>query len=276
MKRHAGEEARLRVAAIYIYPIKSTRGVALSSSPVERRGLAHDRRWALFGPDGKVLTARDFPKLLALEVRVVDHGIALSLDGNPALVIPYPGAATELAEVDVFDRPGTGRRSSPDIDSWFQTQLGTDCRLVFMGAGSHRETAVDGAGRHHPVSFADEYPLLLVSQASLDDLNARLSRPVGMRNFRPNIVVRGCDPYAEDGWKSLRIGDTSYRVTQQCQRCVFTTIDPDTHERNDAQEPLRTLSTYHRHPHGGVAFGVHLVPLHTGTICVEDEVVATA
>jgi hypothetical protein len=122
------------------------------------------------------------------------------------------------------------------------------------------------------VSFADGYPLLLISEASLADLNTRLPRAVEMRRFRPNLVVDGEMPYAEDGWRRLRVGKVEFEGVKNCSRCIFTTIDPDSGEKHPDREPLRTLSTYRRRPQGGVFFGQNLIPRSRGVIRVGDPV----
>jgi uncharacterized protein YcbX len=122
------------------------------------------------------------------------------------------------------------------------------------------------------VSFADGFPLLLISEASLADLNSRLDAPVEMRRFRPNLVVDGNRPYAEDNWQRIRVGDVEFAGVKNCSRCVFTTIDPDSGVVHPDKEPLRTLSTYRRRPQGGVYFGQNLIPRSGGVIRVGDPV----
>jgi uncharacterized protein YcbX len=121
---------------------------------------------------------------------------------------------------------------------------------------SRRAVDPDYAAPADQVGFADGFPFLLISQASLDDLNARLDQPVPMLRFRPNLVVSGCGPYAEDGWKRIRIGDIEFRVAKPCSRCIIPTIDFATGER--AREPLQTLMTYRKRDNK-VYFGQNLL-----------------
>lgn len=122
------------------------------------------------------------------------------------------------------------------------------------------------------VSFADGFPLLLISEASLEDLNRRLAAPVSMRRFRPNLVINGFGPYAEDNWRRIRIGDVIFEGVKNCSRCVFTTINPDTGIEDPRLEPLRTLGLYRRRSGGDVFFGQNLIPRTEGSIRLNDAV----
>jgi uncharacterized protein YcbX len=121
------------------------------------------------------------------------------------------------------------------------------------------------------VSFADGYPFLLISEESLADLNGRLPRPVPMDRFRPNLVVAGGAPYAEDGWTRIGVGGLAMRVVKPCPRCVVTTTDQATSERTP--EPLRTLATY-RKVNGEVMFGQNVIHENSGRVRVGDSVTA--
>jgi uncharacterized protein YcbX len=122
------------------------------------------------------------------------------------------------------------------------------------------------------VSFADNYPLLFISSASLDDLNRRLPAPMNMRRFRPNLIADGTIAYAEDAWQRLRVGEAVFRAAERCDRCDFTVIDPDSAGKHPRQEPLRTLSRYRRGADGGVYFGRHLLPEQLGRVRLGDPV----
>ncbi len=108
------------------------------------------------------------------------------------------------------------------------------------------------------VAFADGFPLLLIGQASLDDLSHRVGRPLEMLRFRPNLVIEGSAAFAEDQWKRIRIGEVEFRLVKPCSRCILTTIDPQSGQRSDDREPLTTLKTY-RQQGGDVLFGQNLV-----------------
>lgn len=264
------------IQSLHIYPIKSTSGIALPAARVDAMGLAWDRRWALIGADNEVLTAREHPRLLEITTEVTTTSLAVYHAGRERFRLPLTEADAAVQAVTVFGSAAGGLAVGGEIDEWFSGLLQEPCRLVFMDKAGRRAVSSEHGGRgDDAVSYADQCPLLLISQASLDELNNRLKVPVTMRNFRPNIVVAGCGPYAEDQWRHIEIAGVMFDVVQQCQRCVFTTIDPDTGDRHPLQEPLRTLSLYRRHPQGGVAFGVHLIPRGGGELTVGNSLALT-
>jgi uncharacterized protein YcbX len=161
-----------------------------------------------------------------------------------------------------------------EVDDWFSEQLGEDCFLIFMDENCQREFPKGMASGYEGlpgdlVSYADDYPILVASEASLADLNSRLETPVTMKHFRPNIVLHGCEAFEEDTWSKFRIGECEFELAQQCPRCVMTTIDPETGIKHK-HEPLKTLAAYRRTPAGGAPFGAQAVPRILGTIRVGD------
>ena len=152
-----------------------------------------------------------------------------------------------------------------DADAWLSEFLAIDCRLVVFPYDARRAVDPDYAAATDQVGFADGFPFLLISQASLDDLNARLAQPVPMLRFRPNLVVEGCAAYAEDGWRRIRIGELEFRVAKPCSRCIIPTIDPATAQRS--AEPLRTLMSYRRRDNR-IYFGQNLIHDGTGRLAV--------
>jgi uncharacterized protein YcbX len=186
--------------------------------------------------------------------------------------------------VDEFGECQTGREWDDEcraqsagaaVDEWFSSLLAARSHLVYMGDASQRPVEFEYSRPGDRVSFADAYPLLLISEASLEDLNGRLREEVSMRRFRPNIVVAGCDAYDEDDWRNIRIGEMPFDGAKNCARCVFTTIDPDTGQQHPQLEPLRTLGGYRRGASGGVLFGRNLIPRGSGTVSVGDVVSVT-
>jgi uncharacterized protein YcbX len=158
---------------------------------------------------------------------------------------------------------------SEDAAEWFSEFLGISCKLVAMTERSIRPVAKEYAVNNDVVSFADGYPFLLISEATLDDLNSRLATPVPMKRFRPNLVVKGCEPFAEDTWKEIQIGDAKFYVVKPCARCTIPTVDIETGEKG--VEPLRTLATY-RNFENKVLFGQNLLPASNGTLSVGDAI----
>ncbi len=264
----------MKISQIYVYPIKSTAAVELQHSHVGPQGLDFDRRWALIGNDGTLITAREHPKLLKLTTKVVDLELHVFNEDEQQLALPlHVGSDAPLVDVQVYDATGTGVVAQSDINNWFSSYLGLGCRLMFMNESSTRPVLAEAGGSPgDTVSYADECPLMMLSEATLDALNQRLPEPMPMTQFRPNLVVNGCDADAEDGWQRIRIGSCEYDMLHRVKRCVFATIDPESRQAHAHQEPLRTLSTYRRHEKGGVAFGRHLIARSFGNIRVGDEV----
>lgn len=226
----------------------------------------------LVDEQGRFITARQYPKLALVTTSIDSDSLQVSVNGREGLLIALQPAENNRREVTLWKDTLEAVPVSKAADGWFSDYLGIRCQLVQMTDDIIR-TVDQAYGRpEDEVSFADGFPLLLISAASLADLNGRLATPVSMRRFRPNVVVSGCAAYAEDNWRRLRIGEVEFTAVKACSRCVFTTIDPDTGIKNPDKEPLRTLSTFRRRESGGVYFGQNLVPRNRGQIHVGDAV----
>ncbi len=262
----------LTLTRISYYPLKSTGGIDTLQAEVEPRGLKDDRRWMLVGADGRFLTAREHPRLLQIHAGFKGQVLTLSAPGMPVLELAEgrPEAGPRL-DITVWRDQLSAAAMPASADAWCSEYLGLACRLVYMDEQCERPVDPEFSGSHDRVSFADGFPCLLISQASLDDLNTRTPLAISMRRFRPNLVISGCEAYAEDGWQRLRIGTVEFAAVKPCTRCVLTTVDPDTSEKHPAQEPLRTLGSYRRSERG-IAFGMNLIPRGTGVLHVGDSV----
>ena len=262
----------ITLASIHLHPLKSCATLDVAEARVQPRGLEHDRRWLAVDGDGVALTGRTLPRLTLVRAQPDAHGLRLDAPGLPTCRVRQPAADAARRTVRVWDDRIDAIEAGPDADAWLSGWLGTPVCLVHMDAAASRPVVAPGAVAGDEVSFADGFPLLLLSQASLDGLNARLAQPVSMRRFRPNLVVDGVDAHAEDGWTRLRIGRVAFDVVQDCTRCVFTTVDPDRGERDGSGEPLKTLAGYRRGD-AGITFGRNVVPRGEGRLRVGDEVV---
>lgn len=256
----------LRLTALYRYPMKSAIGESLVRAELDGLGLAGDRRWMLVdASNGRFLTQRALPQMSQLSARWnATGGLSLRAAGLPELEVPLPGAEAELRSALIWSDAMRVPDAGDEAAEWLSRFIGKPCRLVHVPA----ERARDIPGSLLPeekVGFADGYPLLLIGQASLDDLSARVGRPLEMLRFRPNLVVEGSEPYAEDSWKRIRIGGVEFSVAKGCSRCILTTIDPATGERSADREPLTTLKTY-REREGEVFFGQNLINRSSGTL----------
>ena len=261
------------LSEIFTYPIKSTVAAPMPSAAIGPRGLLYDRHWAIFGKKGDLLTARDYPGLLKLVTNAGDHALDVHVDGKQVVTLPYNQDGLAQKEVDVFGVPGTGVQMDETVNAWFSDYLGTACEVVFMSDDSSRPVHTDYGGKQGDVvSYADECPVMLLSEATVAELNQKLDSPVPVTQFRPNLVVADVSPGEEDTWRRIKVGECELEITKQCKRCVFATINPETRQPHGEQEPLRTLSTYRRHPEGGVAMGVYAIPRTLGTVSVGDTI----
>ena len=244
-------ECLMHISEINIYPIKSLKGISLESAIVEERGLQHDRRWMLTTPNGMFFTQREFPQMALIEVGVGDD-LYVTAEGFGTLEIPLQPETGNRQQVTIWQNVCDGEIYTNTTNEWFSDVLGTDCQLVYMPDDSRRDVNEMFNRGGEVVSFADGYPLMVIGESSLDDLNRRIAdsradrtsaSPLPMNRFRPNIVVSGSSAYAEDRWERIRVGDAIFRGTKPCVRCVITTVDQKRGEF-DGKEPLKTLASY--------------------------------
>lgn len=259
------------LSALSIYPVKSCAELPLTHATVEPLGLQYDRRWMVVNAEGTFLTGRNTPALV--NVRAVPHstGLHLSAPGMHALELPLPSPEAPRIDVTVWDDTCSAAHVQAGSDEWLSRYLGLPVRLVYVDAWMERPVEPEYAQPEDRVGFADGYPLLLISEASLAELNQRLAQPVPMSRFRPNLVVSGCEPFAEDRWKRLRIGGAELAVVKPCARCVFITLDTERGRFDEHQEPLRTLSTYRKQGRK-VLFGQNILVRAPGELHVGDAV----
>jgi uncharacterized protein YcbX len=247
---------QLKLTGIHVYPVKSLSGHDLNHTVVDGFGLAHDRRWMVVDRDGRFLTQRERPRMALIQVTLEASEIGLTAPDMPPLRISTACDGGPRVEVVVWQDRCEATAAGQDADIWLSQFLGIECHLVYMSDDVRRQVDQRYAEPQHYTSFSDGFPLLLISEASLNDLNSRLEQPLSMRRFRPNLVVSGCAPYAEDQWSRIRIGAMELRLVKPCSRCKITTIDPDT--GTAGSEPLKTLAGYRR-VGNMILFGQNLV-----------------
>ena len=221
---------------------------------------------------GGFLSQRRHPRMALISPLLIPDRLVVRAPGMPDLEVPLEGEHAERIDVEVWGDAQRGEPVGGYADRWFGRFLGSPCRLVRKPDDDVRPVESAYARSGDQTSFADAFPLLLISEASLEDLNRRLESPVPMDRFRPNLIVRGCGPYAEDGWDEIRAGGAVLRVAEACPRCVITTVDQGSGERG--KEPLKTLATY-RKSGGEVLFGRNLIHTSPGTVRVGDPVEVT-
>ncbi len=254
----------ITLSSLIYYPIKACRGHEVEAWNVERMGLEHDRRMMVVTPEGQFLTQRQFPKLALVTPALKDAILTLSAPGFDSIRIPIRTSGYAWL-VNIWKSKGVEAIDQGDeAVEWFSDWLGMSVRLVHIADGFQRmvnsQYAVN-ADDH--TGFADGYPILLISEESLGNLNSRLETPLPMNRFRPNIVVKGCDAFAEDTWNRIQIGDVKLAIVKPCARCEVTTIDKETLERN--KEPLKTLGKYRKHALGAI-FGQNVIPRNGGRL----------
>lgn len=250
----------LRLSALYRYPLKSGKGETLQEIALDKLGLDGDRRWMLVDEaSGRFLTQRAVAKMSQLSALWnAAGGLTLDAPGHSPINIDLPGADAELRGVTIWRDTLRVPDAGNDAAQWLSEFIGKPTRLVQVPLDRARSTQSGYGKDDDQVAFADGFPLLLIGEASLQDLSQKVGRPLEMLRFRPNLVIEGSAAYAEDGWKRIRIGDVEFRVVKPCSRCILTTIDPQTGERSADREPLATLQKY-RSEADGAMFGQNLV-----------------
>ncbi|MBI1793895.1 MAG: MOSC domain-containing protein [Chloroflexi bacterium] len=252
------------LSSLVYYPIKACRGFSVDTARVERMGLEHDRRMMVVTPGGKFLTQREFPKLALVTPTLEDDKLMLSAPAMDTLSIAIAKTGQAIPVEIWKSRDVQAIDQGKAVASWFSDWLGASARLVHIADGFQRKvSAVYAVTDNDQTGFADGYPILLASEESLADLNSRLETQIPMNRFRPNVVVKGCEPFDEDQWKRIRIGDVELAIVKPCARCVVTTIDKETLEKS--KEPLKTLAAYRKQAKG-VMFGQNAIPLNEGRL----------
>ena len=246
------------IASLFIYPVKSCRGLALPAAKLTERGFARDREWMIVDSDGRFLSQREEPRLALIQTALLDGALELSEAGASRVAIAFDCAGPS--------RPVTiWHDTVPAIDQgdaaarWLSGLLGRELRLVRFDPAVHRlcNTVYAGQSGAH-TGFADAYPVLVLSEASLADLNARLPSPLPVNRFRPNLLLSGMDAYEEDHLDELRTADIVLKLVKPCTRCQIPTIDQDT--GRIGVEPTRTLTAFRMNPGlGGVTFGMNAI-----------------
>ncbi len=268
----------LVLSELYLYPVKSLAGIQVTSWELDAFGLRFDRRWMVVTPAGKFMTQREFPQMAKIHPKLEPGA-----NGEVRLRLWHP----ELGECEVpavRDCPRVrvvvwhdeveAVAIDPAVDAWLSQALGVPCRLVFFPDTVCRQIDLRYASPGERVAFADGFPLLLIGQGSLAELNLRLiakgKLQVSMRRFRPNLVVAGASAHAEDSWSRIKIGEVVLRVVKPCSRCVITTVDPERGEFA-GKEPLATLAAYRKRGNK-IYFGQNLIHENLGSLRVGEQV----
>jgi hypothetical protein len=265
--------SELEITALYIYPIKSLAGISVGKSKVEFRGLEFDRRWMLVDENNQFITQRNFPLMALLQPEIKSSSIVVSHRNQKFEPIEFSMAQpmSKAESVTIWDDTCLAKEVSVVASEWFSAVLEMNCRLMFMHEESIRQADQRYAiGESDKVSFADGYPILMVSEESMSQLNRKMRLNYSIDRFRPNIVFKGGTPHAEDTLRKVTINDVDLFGVKPCARCVLTTIDPQTTAQG--KEPLKTLTTY-RKLGNKILFGENFIPVNEGEITVGSQII---
>jgi uncharacterized protein YcbX len=258
------------VSALYCYPIKSCGGIPLQVAEIGQKGIHGDRVFMVVDLAGRFISQREQPRMALIRPILREDGaVTVTAPGMPEISLVADNTGKRY-DVVIWRDTCIGVDQGDAIATWFSTFLGMACRVVYMPEDYVRQVDPHYAIREQDqVAFADGYPFLLVTEASLADLNARMQDPVPIDRFRPNIVIKGTEPYVEDMWRKISIGHMVFHIVKACERCPIITTDQSM--AVVGKEPLKTLATYRR-AQKGVVFGQNLIHGHEGLISVGDAV----
>lgn len=262
----------LIISEINVFPIKSLGGISLQETEVEERGLKYDRRWVLADTNNRFMTQRENEQMALIDVAIEADGLKVThrTKNISALKVPFQPQTSDRKPITIWDDEVEGIRVSDEVDAWFSEVLEKECSLYYQPDDSFRKIDPNYAITHEEhTSFADGYPILIIGQASLDELNNKLEKSIEMKRFRTNLVFEGGEPFVEDTFSEFSVGTTKLVGVKPCARCVLTTIDPKTGEKG--KEPLKTLSEF-RKKGNKILFGQNLLISQTGKIKVGDEI----
>ncbi|CAN5553067.1 MOSC domain-containing protein [soil metagenome] len=261
--------SRILLSQLYVYPVKSVGGIALQEARLDSRGVEYDRRWMLVDENHKFMSQRKHPRMALISTRLTSEYLILDAPEMSELRLSLRPDKQSTIEVRIWSDVVKAVPVGHEADEWFSSFLGSPCRLVYMPEDEIRQVDQEYAGAGDHVGFADGFPFLMVSQASLDDLGKRLDREVPVNRFRPNLVVEGCNAFDEDDWQALSIGGIDFRVAKPCSRCSIVMTDQSSGNRD--REVLATLATY-RQTEKKILFGQNLTHDSVGTLRVGDAV----
>ena len=267
--------SELTISQLSIYPIKSAKGVDLEQFSLSNTGPEFDRCWMVIDNNGKFVTQRKHPRMCLIETRLTTDSLCLNAPNMPELLIPLEHSQSQykdpqaLLTSTVWGSEVKGYDCGKSAAQWLSDFLKLSCRLIAMPEESQRKVDTDYAKHGELVAYADGFPLLIVSQASLDNFNSKLDSPISMERFRPNIVISGCEAYAEDSWKVIRIGDIEISLVKPCSRCIIPSIDPQTAQK---QMQVNDALIKYRRNERKTYFGQNAIHHKFGQLSIGDKV----
>ena len=261
----------MEVSGLYIYPIKSLAGISVPSVIITDRGFQHDRRWMLVDKNNRFLSQREITAMALLQVEILEDGLKVyhKKDETNYINIPFIPMTGETAIVDIWGTICEAQLVNAAADKWFSQILNVSCRLVYMAEDTIVKIEEQYAINNDLTSFSDGFPILMLGESSLQDLNSKIEHPLPMNRFRPNLVFAGGSAFIEDTMKEFSINGHTFFGTKPSARCVITTIDQNTAEKG--KEPLKTLSTY-RSRNSKIYFGENVIAAGIGKINIGDAI----
>lgn len=255
------------VTGLYIYPIKSLKGISVQATKLSATGFEHDRRWMLVDTQNRFISQREHPELCLFNVQPNDEGFLISLN-RVSFSIPHRLQDGPRRVVRIWDDEVVSVEFNEGSE-WFSQQLGTAVALVYLPDDALRHVDTQYAHHGEVVSFADGFPVLCIGEASISLLQSKVAEPMLIERFRPNLVFSGGTPHCEDTWKEVQIGSVLMVGAKPCGRCQITTLDP--HTGKAGKEPLRTLATY-RQWNQKILFGENMLIPSAGYVQVGDVI----
>lgn len=259
----------MQLSGLFIYPVKSLRGLSVPRATVTARGLQYDRRFMVVDDQGTFVSQRETPAMARVSTAIDGETLQLSADGG-GVELPLQPRMGEACEVGVWEDRVPALAVSKQADRWLSEQLDRAVRMVFMPESTERQVDLDYASEGDVVSFADGFPYLILGEASVAELNTRLGEPIDANRFRTNLLVRDAEPYAEDGWQRIEVGPVTFELPKDCSRCTMVNTDQTSGAR--VKEPLATMAKYRPRPSGSPTFGQNALALGSGELSVGDPV----
>ena len=259
------------VYQLYIYPVKSLGGIAVTKAEIDNTGFKYDRRYMLVDCDNRFISQREYHPLCLLQLGFTDSGFSINhkLKNTKPLFIPYSMEKGEEIEVTIWDDKVNAIVAPPLYNQWFTEIIGRTCKLVYMSDKSKRYINTKYANNNEIVSFADAFPMLILGEESMKLLNTKLTQSISINRFRSNIVFSGGTANEEDNWKKLEINNILFKGAKPCERCIIPTINQE--DGSISSEPLKTMATY-RKKDNNILFGMNMLPCNSGTISIGNTI----
>jgi uncharacterized protein len=254
---------------IFIYPVKSLAGIAVKQWQVTEKGLLYDRKWMLIDENQQFLSQRRLPQMALIKTALTERELILSAPNMEDISLSLHPSDGEIIPSQIWHDNCLARSVSVEADQWLGEFLKIKCRLVYQPDDLIRPVDPYYALPSDKVSFADAFPFLILSTASLAALNQAMNFSVSIERFRPNLVISGCDSYAEDRWREISIGMIDFRLPKPCSRCSIPAIDPQTAQVG--KEPLATLNRL-RKWQNKIYFGQNALHDNGGILTLGDKV----